>query len=318
MSAGGRNAVVFATDGHLFPAAMFAARRVAAFNDRADTDVIVFCSSPMDEARARISRLPFSVYPLVFPPGIDLPPTYYRLFAPVALASGYRRIVYLDVDTYAHRPSVFRLFDLDMAGMAVAAVRDPVIAFKPDQAELDATVGSGHRRYFNSGVMMIDTAAYVDRKLLKRLIELISNRQLAYIDQSALNVALRGDWMELSPSFNMFITQWATWVRRAFPPAVVHFAGPRKAWLGAEYVYNHPAAVEMARFFAGSPWPRFPTQFEDAKKKLTRMVIPRGAIAGDDPNYRHQAERLAYYRETSFADVEAGLTLRRSEFIPTA
>jgi lipopolysaccharide biosynthesis glycosyltransferase len=317
MSAGGRNAVVFATDGHLFPAAMFAATRVAALNDRADTDVVVFCSSPMDEARARISRLPFSVYPLIFPPGLELWTTYYRLFAPVALASRYRRIVYLDVDTYVHRPTIFRLFDLDMAGMSIAAVRDPIVAFKSDQAELDTTIGGGHRRYLNAGVMMIDTAAYVDRKLLNRLLEIVPNRWLPYLDQSALNTVLKGDWMELSPGFNMFINQWATWVRRAFPPAVVHFAGPRKAWLGTEYVYNHPAAIEMARFFAGSPWPRFLTRFEDAKKKLTRVILPRGILAADDPDYEHNDQRLEYYRETSFADVEAGLTVRRAEFIPT-
>lgn len=309
---GRRNAVVLVTDGHIFPAAAFAAIRLAAMNDRVDTDILVFCNSPADIENARVLSLPFRVLPLIFPPGLKLPPTYYRLFAPVALGATYRRVLYLDVDTYVHGPVLFRLFDIDMGGRAVAAVCDPVVVFRPDERELAFAFGGRHERYFNAGVLLIDTRAYIDGKLLAGMVPMIVDAPLSYLDQSALNKSLDGNWVELSPSFNLFVNSWTSWLPHAFPPVVVHFAGKQKPWYGPELSYDHPAGAEMQRFFPRSPWKAFLSQHDAQKRTMRRLRLAMSY----EKLFHRTTDLLRYYRETAFADVEAGLTVRHLEHIP--
>src|SRR5436190_2150346 len=152
MSTASRNAIVLASDGHLFPAAAFAAARLVGLKDRADTDVIVFTEPGAATSAARLP-LPFATRPLTPPEGTNLSPHYLRFFIPEALPT-YERILYLDTDTYAEDARLFRLFDLDMGGHVFAGVRDAVIAFVPGSDELSAILGPGNTRYMNSGVLL--------------------------------------------------------------------------------------------------------------------------------------------------------------------
>jgi lipopolysaccharide biosynthesis glycosyltransferase len=304
-----RNAVVLVTDDKIFPPAMFAAHRLAKLNPRNDTDILVFSNAHREMAAAEAMNLPFRLAPMNFPPGISLHPTFFRLFVPNVLRGLYRRILYLDVDTYVENAAPFALFDLDMGGHMVAAVRDCYVAFLPNEHELNMTLGGRHRRYFNAGVLLIDGEMYVATDALARLAPIIA-RMLApntYMDQSSLNMLLDGNWLELSPAFNMFLPVWNGGLPRAFPPAITHFAGKHKPWHGASFASAHPSRREIERFLGASPWKSF----------LTRSAPPRDSRSAGPgipipirlpPSMRSDPAYHYYLRHTVFADVAAGIT----------
>jgi len=295
-----RDAVVFFSDGPRFPAAAFAATRAAALNDRADVDVIVFTNDRKIVDSAKRARWPFKVAPLVLRPGVELPPHFYRLFIPGLLGDSYRRLLYLDDDIYLEDRRPFALFDIDMAGHAIAAVRDIVIAFVPDRDELARTLRTAGTKYFNDGVMLIDCAAFNHFQIPRSLPRLISRITSgpSYLEQTVLNMVLDGNWLELSPAFNLFAYASGSFVGRAFPPAIIHFAGAEKPWRVA--TEHTKVAAEMAAFFGSSPWRNF-----FSLSALQPLRQP--------PHKRVVLERIgeplrSYLRRTTFADVLAGIT----------
>ncbi|MEJ0011847.1 MAG: glycosyltransferase [Bauldia sp.] len=301
----GRNAVFLVTDEKLFPAAAFAAGRLAELNNRNDTDIIVFTDAA-DELRLAPSRAyPFEVVPMVQPDGVNLPPTYFRIFVPPQLASRYSRLLYLDVDTYVENETPFALFDLDLRGHALAAVRDYVIACSPDWAEIQAVFGSRHFKYFNAGVLLIDTAGYVARHASEKMLQVIASGTSAFRhrDQSSLNHHFNGDFAELSPAFNMFGVAEGTPLPLVAPPVLTHFVSRRKPWMGPLFGSDHKARAEMERFFPTSPWPNFLGRFYNADAKA-----PPGRPPNIIGGFQGQAPIAHYLRETPFADVAAGLT----------
>ncbi len=76
--------------------------------------------------------------------------------------------------------------------------------------------------YFNAGVLLIDTGAWVAAGIEERLVTLWREKGTAMVrhDQSLLNVALGGRWAEHSAPSG---TAMETWSSRHFPD----LAGPR-------------------------------------------------------------------------------------------
>ena len=64
-----------------------------------------------------------------------------------------------------------------------------------------------------------------------------------HLDQSALNLLLRGDFLELSPAFNLMTPLWNSFVREAIAPAIVHFTGALKPWHGPMFLLDHRLAL---------------------------------------------------------------------------
>jgi lipopolysaccharide biosynthesis glycosyltransferase len=184
-----------------------------------------------------------------------LPPTAYaRLFLPeLARATGAARTVYLDSDTL----SVSALDDL----LRVQLAPHQVCAAVPDQG----TVTWSHpptglapylepgadEPYFNSGVLLIDNAAWKDQGVCSRVLSAARRGPTArfvpsWADQGWLNLYLRGKWLELPSRFNrqvagfsvpfgrriVSVTRWsARVIPRAPDTAVLHFVGPVKPWM---------------------------------------------------------------------------------------
>lgn len=311
-----RNAVVLAADAKIFPAAVFAAERLAALNDRADTDIIVFTDSAADRDRATALSLPFAVRPVAAPRGLAAASYFLRFVLLDAIAADYRRILYLDVDTWVESAALFALFDLDMAGHAFVGVRDAVVAFVPGLSERAQVLGGAETKYLNTGVLLVDAARYRAARVLARLqaIAREARRPLLHRDQSALNLLLRGDWLELSPAFNLLAVQWGTFVARVCPPVVVHFAGPAKPWHGPRFALDHPARAAMERWFPQSPWKDFLPRFV----RLDALLDPsRAERQGSfDMDFPGKADFVRYLRETEFADERAGLTVLHREQLP--
>ncbi len=311
-----RNAVVLAADARIFPAAVFAAERLAALNDRTDTDILVFTDSAADRDKAAALSLPFAVRPAVAPQGLRDAAFFLRFAILDGLARQYRRVLYLDVDIWVADARPFALFDLDMEGHAVAAVRDAVVAFIPGNSEREMTVGLHSTKYLNSGVLLVDGARYRADRIAARLDKIVRRAKTPFLhrDQSALNRLLRGDWLELSPCFNLLAAQWGTFVTRICPPAIVHFTGPSKPWQGPHFVYDHPARAAMERWFPGSAWKDFLPRFVDLSRVLDPSRAPR--LGNFDMDFPGKPDFIRFLRETRFADETAGLSVLRRELLP--
>jgi lipopolysaccharide biosynthesis glycosyltransferase len=326
-----RNAIVFLIDANLFPAAIFQAVRLAALNGRPDTDICIVTDSEKDIALAREFGAPCQLVHLG-PATIKVPTnnayktkvTYYRAYFPRLLSGEYKKILQIDVDIAIENDKVLSLFDLDMRGHAIAAVRDALVAYSnvdANEAELKSALKNGGRKYLNNGMTLIDPDRFAELGLESRTLSTIgkSPTPLPYANQTAINATLDGDWLELSPTFNMMLPLWKSFVREVCPPSIVHFAGPAKPWHGPRFTEKHSVKDEMERFFPKTPWKGFLARFynfQHAWKQATatpspglpRNETPRGPAAVDKRPKYDMAGFTRYLVETTFADVEQGMT----------
>jgi len=297
---GRKNVIAIATDAALFPPAYFLASRLTMLC-RDDTEIVLF-SDAFEELRAAQALNPsFDLRHLEAStqmPGGGLTARlsgamFYRMFLPGLLPEA-RRILYLDVDTYPETDDVFRPFDLDMEGAAIAAVRDYQSILtemtKPDKR-------------LNSGVLLIDPVAYKAANLQRRWWH-SALRQSTH-DQAALNYILRENWLELSPAFNMTPYGFLSEIGRDFASVVTHFMGPTKPWSGPRFWYDHNARAELEAFLKGSPWATFLSRHFGVSTALTHTAPHRYKISDE---FKQRARK--YLDTTIFADVAQGITCR--------
>jgi lipopolysaccharide biosynthesis glycosyltransferase len=184
-----------------------------------------------------------------------------RLLIDRFLPAEVERVVYLDCDTLVLAP-IERLFDHDLGGLPIAAVREPF--------GLHIKMGRDMRRkqemfdaaepYFNSGVMLIDVARYAaadipaqiagfeQRGILKRL----------YYDQDILNLVFAGRWHELEWRFNVLEGHEA---HHAMGVHIVHYSDRRRPWhlfssVPFHRTYRHVMTNELFYRYARHRWRR--------------------------------------------------------------
>jgi lipopolysaccharide biosynthesis glycosyltransferase len=320
-----KRAVLLIADDKQFPPAVFLANRLAALRGGRDIDIILATNWPRGLAEAREFGGPFELMDLAGLAGdLDLPEvsyftraTYYSLFVPPLLHKRYDRLLYLDVDIYPEGDRVFALFDLDLGRYPIAAVRDLNVPFWGSQFNIDELTATlrippGNflgAKYLNSGVLLIDLAAYARDRIDKKAEKVIRDRRikLQMPDQTVFNAVLRTGWLELSPSFNMITNAWASFIRQFSPPAIVHFTGPLKPWHRA-FVDPHPVKRELAEFLKNTPWSSFIADVNPPPQLLGGELPP--PPAPHLPLWRgiYLDALVRYLRETRFADVAQGLT----------
>lgn len=327
-----RNAIFFLIDKNIFPAAIFQATRLASLNPRDDTDICVISDSANDVALAKDFAAPCRIIYLD-PSMVKVPMnqayasrvSYYRAYVPSLLAGEYRRILHLDTDIAIENDKIFSLFDIEMGGHPIAAVRDAMVAYSnvpANVAELKSTLRKGGRKYLNNGMALIDSDRFVGLGLETRTIAAISKSRtpLSYANQTAINATLNGNWLELSPAFNMMVPLWKSFVREVCAPTIVHFAGPAKPWHGPRFAENHRVKAEMEQFFRGTPWKGFLASFFNVKDVLQQVVAVPGlgpTRTANKPTSLPSIEMrpnydmpgfVRYLAETPFADVLQGVT----------
>jgi lipopolysaccharide biosynthesis glycosyltransferase len=110
---------------------------------------------------------------------------YYRLFIP-QIFTAYRRMLYLDADLIA-LADIAELFDTDLKGNSIGAVRDYVVSVEYAQS----VRGNKWREYFNSGVLLFDVKKAMKEDIGNRCLEYLFSRKNdagAFAeDQDALN-----------------------------------------------------------------------------------------------------------------------------------
>lgn len=185
------------------------------------------------------------------------PAIFFRLRLAETLAD-LDRVIYLDADTVVCR-DISELYDTAMGGRPLAAVPDynlfhfelhnPIPIrdrFGASLLYLKEELGIAYRDagdYFNSGVLLIDLAAWRRLRLAEACRAFIRGRRLQWPDQDALNAVVGTNYVALDARWNamavaledtaapMTPAQAALRERWSADPWIVHYTGTRKPWL---------------------------------------------------------------------------------------
>ncbi len=204
---------------------------------------------------------------------------WYRLALPDLLPDT-SRLLYLDCDTLVLE-SLTPLWELDLQDQGLAAVTN---VFPPDLVHRPDDLGIPRQSYFNSGVLLLDLAAWRRHRFSERIVELARSRpgRLVFPDQDALNVELHDRWLPLHPRWNCqnSILYFSTAEDLLGPapaaearahPAILHFEGPESAkpW---HYLSTHPLRQLYFDHRAATPWPHVALEGRSVKNRVKRFL----------------------------------------------
>jgi len=182
--------------------------------------------------------------------------SYVRFLIPELLPDNVRRTIYLDTDVLV-RTDLRPLFEIDLEGKAIGAVRDLAFATVPHPY-----FGDSMPDYFNSGVMVLDMEAWKSEDLANRALARAAAQDppFPFLDQDAMN-ALEVDWCELPDKWNV---QVGFLFRPAFSDrfggfrdelardaAVLHYTGGLKPWYPDS---RQPRTMTWIRTLLASGW----------------------------------------------------------------
>ena len=159
--------------------------------------------------------------------------TYWRLPAFAEAAKKFDKILYLDTDFHVLGTDLMKLFDLDMKGAPLAAVRDVHQSVRPDRLPNEFKIlGWDNAPYFNAGMLLIDGAQFREQNILSVLETLALDypHALTAHDQSLLNLAYYRNWLEISPIWNWQLSPRNCRIHELFDVELVHLAGEIKPW----------------------------------------------------------------------------------------
>ncbi|MGV8854544.1 MAG: glycosyltransferase family 8 protein [Devosia sp.] len=198
---------------------------------------------------------------------------YGRLMLGTLLPTTIERVIYLDCDMMVRDP-IEQLFEIDLEGFPLGAVRDsvhPFIVGKRDMVQ-NRDLFNYADPYFNSGMLLIDLVAWraldmgaqvkalADRGIMSRL----------YYDQDMLNRIFRNNWLALNWRWN---TIDANAAHEGLNPAIFHYTRKSKPWgilsgilhsSAHARFYRHVMTNELFYRFARHRWLRW-------WKKLLRL-----------------------------------------------
>jgi lipopolysaccharide biosynthesis glycosyltransferase len=262
--------------------------------------------------------------------------TLIRLVMPEIFADRYERVLYLDADTEI-AGDIGALFKLDLGGAAVAAVPAARIvelatpaARRNREKHFRALGMSEPYRYFNSGVILIDIARWLEERIGARALDFVrANAAICKLpDEDALNAVLDGGIADLSPIWNL--RSWDMGlprVARVIAPVIRHYDGPQKPWkrfARSRRLFSLERPYRRYRVFvAATPWRawldrqwsaddlranlRFELQIltDRLRGRPTRGVRSRALLRRQFKIY------WRYLREGAFADVRQGIAVLR-------
>jgi lipopolysaccharide biosynthesis glycosyltransferase len=185
-------------------------------------------------------------------------------------------------------------------------------------------------RFFNSGVMLIDIARWLEQGIGKRALEFVrDNPTICWLpDEHSLNAVLDGRICELSPIWNFRTTSMSLLRGRDdVIPVIRHYDGPHKPWKrfarGRRLFSLEGAYRRYCRFVAATPWRdwlRRQWSLRDLLDNLRHEVralyarLSGRKVRGVRTRQRHRKLRRAYrryLRETTFDDVRQGIAVVR-------
>ena len=228
-----------------------------------------------------------------------------RLFLDEILPAHFERIVTVDSDMLIVRPGLKRLESFDLGDKPLAAAYDMIFLmdFKGDalarqfQRSRRALGLALDTPYFNAGLMAIDRAKWRAERLTERVTQALRDepKRYPFMEQDALNAALKGNFMALSPRFNFMGDFFLLDLERRLEPMVLHFVNAPKPWELGLWRGEARFAENYRAWFAASPWAYLAKSPAAPPWRRTRPPLTRSR--------RDFAERLsAFLAETRFID----------------
>lgn len=237
---------------------------------------------------------------------------YYRILMPRLLPADVKRAIYLDADLVVRR-DLAELWECDLKDRLCLAAQDCAAPYfdasmtLPNFQRCHQYLGAAtpvanyrelglnpHAEYLNSGVLVVNVAAWREIDLPGKLLNCLEqNREhVRWWDQYALNVLLADRWGKLDTRWNQGsqIYVYPTWSRSPFDrdsferlrddPYITHFTTRYKPWLAS---CLHPrrkeffAFVDLTDWAGWRPWRTNPlrTMFELGKARHRQMRLKR-------------------------------------------
>lgn len=191
---------------------------------------------------------------------------YARLLIDRLVGSDVERILYLDCDMLV-RDDISLLFNVDLGGHSIAAVRDTSGAFITGQRDLlkNRDIFDPADPYFNAGLVLIDIGRWREADIVRHLEEAYASgvMQRIYYDQDLLNLIFRRKWLNLPWRWNVID---ARPMHEGLDPAIAHYTGEAKPWgllagtfrsVAFARFYRHVMTNELFYRFARHRWKRW-------------------------------------------------------------
>ena len=271
-----KTAVCLTPDLTFFRQAVFTASTILEQTDAGAFDLYIICEeedvapgfaqlAPPLRARINVLRVDFSRYDRgVSGRGRLSRAVFRRLFLDRILPMSYERIVAIDSDMLVRRPGLGLLAELDLGGAPIAAAYDMIFLMDFNGGAL-ARRFQRHRRslglakttpYFNAGLMAIDRARWSALELGERALAAIGRtpERYPFLEQSALNELIAGDFAPLSPRYNFMGDFFLLGLERLIDPIVLHFVNDPKPWDLDRWRGEGRFARAYQAWFAASPW----------------------------------------------------------------
>ena len=169
----------------------------------------------------------------------------------------YARVLYLDADVLAVQ-DLRPLLAAPLNGRTIGAVPDLGIVTHVRQkvAAHRSELGlADDDLYFNSGVLLFDWPAALQRNAFDRVRAMLASRpRWRAPDQDALNLSLKHEWQPLDYKWNVTgLLQEGT----AVEPAIHHFTASEKPWMSRRFLWHRPFHAYYVASLAGTGWDAF-------------------------------------------------------------
>ena len=201
---------------------------------------------------------------------------YLRLFLLTQIPQNLNRVLYLDVDAIVIG-SLNRLWQTSMDGKTIAAI--------PDVPYVNLShLGSRRpKQYFNSGIILIDLAAWRTSQIEEKFSTILEDKTLTlrFHDQDILNLALADSIYPLDECWNLLPSrgnrhrlrrygwQFRFGNRKALPDMIIHFAARHKPW---HYRGNHPFKTYYRQLLEETPWKGYSPSDATWQNKIQKFM----------------------------------------------
>ncbi len=165
------------------------------------------------------------------------PSTYFR-FVIASHFPQYDKALYIDADTIINA-DVAKLYDVNIGNNYVGAVPEAVMSSLPDcGAYTEKVLGIARARYFNAGMLIINSQAWRQRDVLGQFLFLIGYYNFVVAqDQDYLNVICKNRVHYLPRRWNMeTIKSWKS--VDASHIGIIHYAFSAKPWQDINCLYG--------------------------------------------------------------------------------
>ncbi|MEL7006872.1 MAG: glycosyltransferase family 8 protein, partial [Bacteroidota bacterium] len=181
---------------------------------------------------------------------------YFRLLIPDLLPKNLEKVVYLDSDIIV-LCSLSELWNVNLNERPLAAVEN--VGFS-DHSRLSIPED---RKYFNSGVLVIDVFQWRRKKIHISVLNYIRKNpeNILFWDQDGLNALLYDEWVELDLRWNVQHNiilddeHKDRFSETLENPFIIHFTGSGlKPW---QHNSKHPFTQKYIEYRKKTPWKRF-------------------------------------------------------------